>query len=191
MLKVRRHSARAKFRLARKRSRGVAKLGWNVGAVQAGRTPLKSLPVRAVRSRPGYWWASARGREDEETDAPSNHGPGGLRASSNGDASFTCFTSTPCGPDTVWLGPTERWLRRYTGRPPLPALDAPPGLETCWQRSQHAERRYAGLRYAGCNLDHVSLRRSLQVAQPASLGAENACPCSSVSWPAARVSLPR
>ena len=37
MLKVRRHSARAKFRSALKRGRGIAKLGWNVGAVQAAR----------------------------------------------------------------------------------------------------------------------------------------------------------
>ena len=39
MLKVWRHSARAKFRSELKRSRGVVKLGWNVGAVQAGRSP--------------------------------------------------------------------------------------------------------------------------------------------------------
>ena len=45
----------------------------------------------------------------EETHAPFNHGRGGLRASSNTGASFRRFTSTPCGPDAVWLGPTERW----------------------------------------------------------------------------------
>ena len=109
MLEVRRHSARAKFRSTLKRSRCVAKLGWNVGAVQAGRTPLKPLPVRAVRSRPGYWWAAVRGGEGDEAHVPFNHGLGGLRASSNTGASFRRFTSTPCGPDTVWLGPTERW----------------------------------------------------------------------------------
>ena len=105
MLKVRRHSARAKFRSARKRSRGVAKLGWNVGAVQAGRLSRKFLPVRAVRSRPGYWWAAVRGGEGEETHAPFNHGLCGLRASSNGGASFRRFISTTCLPDAVCSGP--------------------------------------------------------------------------------------
>ena len=105
MLKVRLHSARAKFRSARKRSRGVAKLGWNVGAVQAGQTPSKTLPVRAVRSRPGYWWAAVRGGEGEEAHVPFNHGPGRLRASSNTGASFERSTSTPCRPDAAWLGP--------------------------------------------------------------------------------------
>ena len=109
MLKVRHHSARAKFRSALKRCRCVARLGWNVGAVQAGRTPSKSLPVRAAWGRPGYWWAAARGGEGEETHAPLKHGRGGLRASSNAGASFTRTTSTPCGPHAVWLGPTERW----------------------------------------------------------------------------------
>ena len=89
------------------------------------------------------------------------------------------------------LGPAPRWLMRNTGRPPLPELDAPPGLETWWLRSQHAGRRYARLKTAGCNRDHVSRRRSMLVDQPASLGAENACPGSSVPWPAARVSPPR
>ena len=105
MLKVRRHSARAKFRWARKRSRGVVKLGWNVGVVQAGRSSARTLPVRAVRSRPGYWWAAGRGGEGEETHAPFNYGRGGLRASSNGGASFTRATSTPCLPDAVCSGP--------------------------------------------------------------------------------------
>ena len=155
MLKVWGHSACAKFRSALKGGRGVVKLGWNVGAVQAGRTPLKSLPVRAVRSRPGYWWAAARGGEAEEVHTPFNHGLCGLRASSNASASFSRFTSTPCGPDTVWLGPTERWREAKHGRPPLPVFYAPPVLRTCWQRSQHAGRRYAGLRYAGCRCDHV------------------------------------
>ena len=36
---------------------------------------------------------------------PFNHGVGGLRASSNGGASFKRFTSTPCGPDAVCSGP--------------------------------------------------------------------------------------
>ena len=36
---------------------------------------------------------------------PFNHGLGGLRASSNAGASFIWSTSTPCGPDTAWLGP--------------------------------------------------------------------------------------
>ena len=42
MLKVRRHSARAKFWSALKRGHGVAKLGWHVGAVQAGRSSSKT-----------------------------------------------------------------------------------------------------------------------------------------------------
>ena len=89
------------------------------------------------------------------------------------------------------LGPLSGGVRRNTSRPPLPGFDAPPVLMTCCQRSQHGGRRYAGLRYAGCNRDHVSRCHSLLVDQPASLGAENACPGSLVYWPAARVSPPR
>ena len=99
MRKVLRHSARAKFGSSRKRSRVVAKLGWNVGAVQAGRSSLKSLPVRAVWGRPG--WAAVRGGEGEEAHVPFNHGLGVLRASSNAGASFIRSTSTPCGPDAA------------------------------------------------------------------------------------------
>ena len=105
MLEVRHHSARAKFLSARKRCRGVAKLGWNVGAVQAGRSSWTPQPVRAAWGRHGYWWATMRGGEGEETHAPFNHGLGGLRASSNAGTLFRRSTSTPCGPGAVCSGP--------------------------------------------------------------------------------------
>ena len=48
---------------------------------------------------------SGESGEGEETHGPFNHGLGGLRASSNGCASFKHSTSTPCGPDAVCSGP--------------------------------------------------------------------------------------
>ena len=98
-------TARVQSLLGTQHSRGVAKLGWNVGAVQAGRRPLRSRPVRAVWGCPGYWWAGVRGGEGEETLAAFKHGRGGLRANNNDVALFSRFTSTPCGPGAVCSGP--------------------------------------------------------------------------------------
>ena len=123
--------------------------------VERGRRSSRAFAVKEAarpRSAEPSWVLVGSGEsgEGEETHAPFNHGLGGLRASSNGCGSFKHSTSTPCGPHAVWLGPTERWREAKHGRPPLPVFDAPPVLRTCWQRSQHARRRYAGLRYTGC-----------------------------------------
>ena len=128
----------------------------------------------------------AMGRTCPSTTAWAGSEPGATQARRS-DASPRLHA----GRTQSGLGPLSGGVRRHTGRPPLPMFDAPPGLRTCWQRSQHVGRRYARLRYAGCNCDHVSRRRSLLVDQPASLGAGNAFPGSSVSWPAACVSPPR